>query len=203
MTSTRFLAVAAAFVLVFGLIGCGSDDDSNNNLPNPTATAVPNTPVPPTAEATATESVPSPTSTFIPTATPVTTASAIFRGALPQTNGRFSFQATIGIAGAEAECDVQFAGSHACTVQELQAAAAAGELSGAQDIDGNDISEFWAIDPSRPAVDQCEVSVPWDYATAHTGQFADAVALDASAGTLGALREDTICATQKWVGCCM
>jgi hypothetical protein len=138
-----------------------------------------------------------------PTVTATVEPNEIFQGALVRTNGRFSYQGTIGIDGADAECDTQFPGSHACTLAELQAAATAGELVGATDTGGMPVTSFWAIDPSRPEVDQCHVSVPWDYATAHTGQFADRVNLDNEAGALGALRENTLCATQDWVGCCL
>lgn len=144
-----------------------------------------------------------PTPTAMPTATPTQQGAAIFQGALPRTNGRFTYQAVVGIDGADLECDAQFAGSHACTVAELRAAEAAAELVGAEDTGGTPVTSFWAIDPARPDVDQCQVAVPWDYATAHTGQFADRVNLDNASGALSALQEDTICATQSWVGCCL
>ncbi len=137
------------------------------------------------------------------TATPTTAGATVFQGALPRTSGRFSFQGSIGIDGADTECDEQFAGSHACTIGELRAAESAGELDGATDTAGVAVTSFWAIDPTRPADEQCEVSVPWDYATAHTGQFADVVALDNGTGALGALQENAVCATQRWVGCCL
>jgi hypothetical protein len=136
-----------------------------------------------------------------PTAT-ATEAAGVFQGALTQTTGRFTYQATVGIDGADAECDLHFAGSHACTVDELRDAETAGELTGATDTGGTPVTSFWAIDSDRPADDQCEVTVPWDYQTAHTGQFADLVSLDNATGDLGNLQEGVICATQHWVACC-
>jgi hypothetical protein len=146
---------------------------------------------------------PTPTLTPEPTATVTAVPAGTFQGALTRTNGRFTYHGVIGIDGANAECDTQFPGSHACTIAELQAAESAGELAGATDTGGTLVMSFWAIDPSRPAVDQCTVTVAWDYATAHTGQFADLVDLDNGSGALSALREDTVCANQRWVGCCL
>jgi hypothetical protein len=147
--------------------------------------------------------VATPTATPEPTATATVEPSGIFQGALPRTTGRFTYQATVGIDGANAECNTQFPGAHACTVAELQAAESAGELTGATDTGGTEVTSFWAIDPSRPAVDQCTVTVAWDYATAHTGQFADLVNLDNATGALSTLQEDVICVNQHWVGCCL
>jgi hypothetical protein len=136
-----------------------------------------------------------------PTATPV--PGVEFQGALLASTGRFTYQATIGISGADAECAAQFPGTHACTYAELQIAEAAGDLVGAEDTGGSNVTSFWAIDPLRPDDDQCTVTVPWDYATAHTGQFGDAVTLDNGTGTLGSLATGTVCAFSRWVGCCL
>lgn len=136
-----------------------------------------------------------------PTATPV--PGVELQGALPPTNGRFTYQAIIGITGADAECNDEFAGTHACTYAELLVAEAAGDLDGLQDTNNTLVTSFWAIDATRPDDDQCTVSVPWDYATAHTGQFADAVTLNNGTGDLGALMMDTLCVSSRWVGCCL
>ncbi len=108
----------------------------------------------------------------------------------------------MGVTGANAECEAQFAGSHACHITELQSAAEASELAGIEDIDGATVTSFWAIDPARSNVDQCGVTVPWDYQTAHTGQFADVVTLNNDTGELGAVTENNGCFQQRWVGCC-
>lgn len=136
-----------------------------------------------------------------PTATPV--PGVEFQGALLATNGRFTYQATIGISGADAECNDEFPGTHACTYAELQIAEAAGDLIGAQDTGGSNVTSFWAIDPLRPDDDQCTVTVAWDYATAHTGQFGDAVTLNNGTGALGSLTTGNLCLVSRWVGCCL
>jgi hypothetical protein len=126
-----------------------------------------------------------------------------FQGALLKTTGRFTYQATIGITGADAECAVQYPGTHACTYAELLIAEAAGDLVGAQDTGASSVTDFWAIDAARPDTDQCTVTVAWDYATAHTGQFADTVTLDNGTGALGTLTTGSLCLQQRWVGCCL
>ena len=136
-----------------------------------------------------------------PTETPV--PGVEFQGALVRSTGRFTYQATVGITGADAECAVQFPATHACTYAELLLAEAAGDLIGAQDTGGSTVTSFWAIDPTRPDDDQCTVTVPWDYATAHTGQFADSVALTNGTGALGSLQSGTLCGQLRWVGCCL
>ncbi len=146
---------------------------------------------------------PTPTVTTAPAPTATATANEIFQGALVPATGRFTYQATVGIDGADAECAAQLSGAHACTIAELRQAAADGELNGAKDTLGADVTSFWAIDPTRPDVDQCQVTVPWDYATAHTGQFGDVVALANASGSLGELQEDTLCVTRHWVACCL
>ena len=127
----------------------------------------------------------------------------VLQGVLPQTNGRFNFGGTLGIPGSDIECNANFAGSHTCTFAELLNAEAAGDLAGVKDTGGTTVTSFWAIDAAQPAVDQCLVTIAWDYATAHTGQFADRSTLNNPAGTLGAIQSGQVCATQSWVGCCL
>jgi hypothetical protein len=124
-----------------------------------------------------------------------------FQGALLKTTGRFTYSAMIGIPGADAECNSNFAGSHSCSFAELQAAAAAGELAGAKDVGNNTVTSFWAIDSSHADTTQCHTTVAWDYQTAHTGHFAEVATLNNAAGTLGAVTSG-LCASQSWVGCC-
>lgn len=138
----------------------------------------------------------------LPTPTDTPVPGVVFQGALPMTTGRFTYQATVGISGADAECAAQYAGTHACLYSELQAAEAAGDLIGAQDTGGNPVASFWAIDPTRPDTDQCTTTIAWDYATAHTGHFADSVTLNNGTGALGSLTSGSLCALQRWVGCC-
>ncbi len=147
--------------------------------------------------------------------TPVTTTTTTtipsgpveLQGALTATNGRFNYNLTIGIPGADAACNTAFAGTHACTASELLAAEAAGDLVGLKDTANNTVTSFWAIDGSKPLVLQCGAPQPWDYATAHTGQFGERFNLTNATGDLGPLMsgggQGVICAGSSWVGCCL
>lgn len=153
-----------------------------------------------------------------PTPTPTATPGPGFQGALTSTIGRFNYNLTVGLPGANAACNSNFAGSHACTLTELQAAESAGDLVGAQDIMGNTILSFWAIDPAaNPLTTQChdDVAFPcpggicppghtWAYGTAHTPSRGQRVPLNNGAGTLGALQTNLQCnfSGNSWVGCC-
>jgi hypothetical protein len=156
-----------------------------------------------------------------PTPVPTTTATPVpgFQGALTSTIGRFNYNLTVGLPGANAACNSNFPGSHACTLTELQAAESTGDLVGAQDIMGNTITSFWAIDPTaNPLTTQChdDVAFPcpggicppghtWAYGTAHTPSRGQRVPLNNGAGTLGALQTNLQCnfSGNSWVGCCI
>jgi hypothetical protein len=152
-----------------------------------------------------------------PTTGPTTTTTlpgpsggAVLKGALASTAGRFNYNATLGLPGANAACNTNFPGTHACTHPELQSAAAAGDLVGLKDIGGTPVTSFWAIDSSQPALQQCNDDVAggsglnWEYATAHTASRGQKVALDNGAGTLGSLQSDLQCnfSGNSAVGCC-
>ena len=130
------------------------------------------------------------------------------KGALASTPGRFNFNAMLGLPGADAACNTSFAGTHACTYQELQSAAAAGDLKGLNDVTNTPVTSFWAIDSSAPALQQCNDDVNshqnWEYATAHTASRGEKVDLDNAAGTLGPLTMSLQCnfSGNAWVACC-
>jgi hypothetical protein len=143
---------------------------------------------------------PTSTTTTVPGGTTTTTLAGTsgFRGLLAQkTTGRFNYQMTLGVPGADAQCNVSFPGSHACTYAELQGAESRGELTGVTET-------LWAITPGNPDVLQCGATIPWDYATAHTGQFGEQV--EVTDGALGELEsgagEGAICASSNSVACC-
>jgi hypothetical protein len=124
-----------------------------------------------------------------------------FRGVLPQTtSGRFNFQMTLGVPGANAACNTAFAGSHACTYVELQAAEAADQLVGAG------ATSFWAIIPEHADNLQCGSNIPWDYQTAHTGEYGEKVTVNGGTGSLGALQsgqgDGVFCAGSSSIACC-
>lgn len=140
---------------------------------------------------------------------------AEIQGALTQTPGRFNYNLTLGLPGADAACNSNFAGTHACTHSELQIAEGNGELVGLKDIGNNTVTSFWVIDTSNNAdLNQCNddgatPGVPvanknWQYATSHTPARGTRVDLNNVAGTLGPVQAPQQCNfSSHWVGCCL
>ena len=134
----------------------------------------------------------------------------IILGALPPTLGKFNYNMTLGLPGADAACNTNFPGTHACSYQELQNAETAGQLVGLQDINANNVTSFWVIDSTAPALQQCQDDAlggslqNWEYGTAHTASRGRRVNLDNGTGTLGALQTSVQCnlAGSSSVGCC-
>ena len=173
---------------------------------------------------TSTSLAPTTTSTSLPpttTSSTVTTTSTsttsttpsggvVLKGALTATPGRFNYNLTLGLPGANAACNTNFAGTHACSYQELQNAAAAGDLDGLKDTAAVTVTSFWAIDSNVSALQQCiddaagGSNLNWEYGTAHTVSRGQKVPLDNAAGTLGALQTGLQCnfSGDSWVGCC-
>ena len=144
-----------------------------------------------------------------PTPTPTSTPGPVILGALPATAGRFNFNLTLGLPGANAACNTNFAGSHACTYAELQNAETAGQLVGLKDTTAVKVTAFWAIDSSQPALQQCQDDalagslLNWEYGTAHTPSRGQKVNLTNLNGVLGALQSGLQCNfSTAWVGCC-
>jgi hypothetical protein len=150
------------------------------------------------------------TTTTSTTTTTTLLTGVTINGALTSTPGRFNYNLTLGLPGANAACDTNFPGSHACTYPELQSVAAAGDLVGLKDIGNNTVTSFWAIDSTQPALQQCNddamggSGLNWEYATAHTASRGEKVDLDNAAGTLGPLQMSLQCnfSGNAWVGCC-
>jgi hypothetical protein len=146
-----------------------------------------------------------------PTTTTTTLPTPGLKGALTATPGRFNYNLTLGLAGANAACSTNFAGTHACSYTELQSAAAAGDLVGLKDIADMTVTSFWAIDSAADPLQQCNddalggSGVNWEYATAHTASRGERVALDNGTGVLGVLQTSIQCniAGTSWVGCCL
>jgi hypothetical protein len=164
--------------------------------PNPTTT-------------TSTSTSTSTTSTCPPGPPPSPT---LIKGALPATPGRFNYNLTLGLPGANAACNTNFIGTHACSYPELQAAAAACELTGLTDTNAMAVTSFWVIDPSAlttPALTQCLDDIiggsnnNWEYGTAHTASRGTRVDLNNTTGILGPVQPPQQCNfTSHWVGCC-
>src|SRR5262249_54698952 len=146
------------------------------------------------------------------TTTTIASGGSILKGALNATVGRFNFNATLGLPGANAACSTSFAGTHACTYQELQSAQSAGDLVGLKDIGQHTVTSFWAIDSGQAALEQCNDDAPgtgsglnWESGPAHTLPRGQKVTLDNAAGTLGSLQSGVQCniAGTSSVGCCV
>ena len=96
------------------------------------------------------------TTTTSTTLATTTTSSTIpsggveLQGALTATPGRFNYNLTVGLPGANAACNSNFPGTHACSYPELQIAEAAGDLVGLQDTASMTVTSFWAIDNTQP-----------------------------------------------------
>ena len=149
---------------------------------------------------------PAPTAAPTPSPTPAFPPGTVLKGILPPATGRFNYNLVLGLTGSNAACNSNFPGTHTCTYAELQSAEAAGDLDGAKDINGTTVTSFWAIDSSHVNTLQCATTVPWDYATAHTGHFGEKVNLTNATGTLSALQSGAaagvFCLNSSWVGCC-
>jgi hypothetical protein len=153
---------------------------------------------------------PTPTATITPTPVPTFVPGTIIKGSLNATVGRFNYNLTLGLPGANNACNANFAGTHACTYPELQSAAALNELKFLKDLASNNVTSFWAIDNTQPILQQCNddnvggSNLNWEYGTAHTASRGQRVSLNNSAGTLGSLTSNVQCnvAGTSWVGCC-
>ena len=158
-------------------------------------------------------------STTSTTTAPSTTSTTTFtpgiklQGVLPPSSGRFNYNLSLGLPGANAFCNTNFPGTHVCTYTELQTAESDGDLDGAKDINGGTVTSFWAIDNTHNVQVQCiddtlgGSNLNWEYATAHTGTAGEKVNLTNGTGVLGPLMsgfpDNVFCAGSSWVGCCL
>jgi len=152
------------------------------------------------------------TSTSTTTSTTGTTLGSVLKAVLPSTSGRFNYNLSLGLPGADAACNLVAPGSHHCTYAELQAAETAGDLVGIKDTNNVTVTSFWAIDNSHNVQVQCiddtvgGSNQNWEYATAHTGTAGEKVNLTNGTGVLGPLMsgfpDNVFCAGSSWVGCC-
>jgi hypothetical protein len=173
--------------------------------------------------ATACDAEPTPCGSIATTSTTTTTTSSTttstacsaiptsmaVKGALTPTVGRFNYNLTLGLPGANNACNANFPGSHACTIQDLQAAPAS-DLACLRDVASGLVTSFWAIDGTAPVLQQCNddaiggSGLNWEYGTAHTASRGERVAVSQPAGALGPVQMSIQCniAGNSWVGCC-
>jgi hypothetical protein len=146
--------------------------------------------------------------TCVPPIPPPPTTTVV-KGSLTATPGRFNYNATLGLPGANAACNTNFPGSHACSIQDLQGAPAS-DLACLKDTASNFVTSFWAIDSTAPALQQCVddalngSNLNWEYGTAHTPSRGEKVPLTNFTGVLGAVQMGLQCniSGNSWVGCC-
>jgi hypothetical protein len=135
-------------------------------------------------------------------------------GALTPSNGRFNYNLTLGLPGANAACNSNFPGTHACVYSELLIAELLGELVGLQDTASATVTSFWVLDgslsPQRQCIDDTVggSNLNWEYNTAHTGTFAQKVDLTNGTGDLGPSYGGpggggANCIGTSSVGCCL
>jgi hypothetical protein len=153
------------------------------------------------------------TTTTVTTSTTTTTCGsplgAFVKGALTPTLGRFNYNLTLGLAGANAACNINFPGTHACTYAELTSAATT-DLCLLKDTAMNPVNSFWAIDGAAPPLQQCNddaiggSGLNWEYGTAHTASRGNKVALTNNSGVLLPLQVSVQCniSGTSNVGCC-
>jgi hypothetical protein len=128
---------------------------------------------------------------------------AVVTGVLTPTTGRFNYNLSLGIPGADAACGTSYPGTHACELAELESAEASGDLAGIRDAGGAAVRSFWGIDAARGGPRQCWDEVAsYTYETAHLAWTGASRSLDNATGTLGAVRDPTLCSESHWVGCC-
>jgi len=128
----------------------------------------------------------------------------IFAGALDPSDGRWTYAAMLGVAGANTACNATYPGSSICTVTRLQAAPAS-ERMGAFDPSGRTVTSFWAHDPTATDNQQCfdiPSSLRWAYNTGHTPARGQTVTLTGATGALGPVTGPAGCGASHWVACC-
>jgi len=153
------------------------------------------------------------TTTPVSTTTTTTFVPGVVVGSLPATMGRFNYNLTLGLPGANSACNMNFASSHACRLSELQSTPASA-LIGLKDTTNMTVTSFWAIDPAADPVtvqccddvsfNPCTSANNWEYATAHTLSRGQKVTLNNTTGALGSLETGVQCniSGTNWVGCC-
>jgi hypothetical protein len=130
-----------------------------------------------------------------------------YAGALTRTRGRWLYVTGMpGLEGANSLCNELFPGSAVCNIEDLQKAAAAGELAGAEDQNGVAITSFWAVHDgvagTRQCIDPSRENINWTYATAHIATHGEFVTLNQD-GSLSEIQLVTDhCQAQRWVACC-
>ena len=137
----------------------------------------------------------------------VCAALKIYRGSLPPTTGRWEFNSSLGLVGANAACEAAWPGSAVCTFAKLQAASmkVPAETLNATDINGTPVTTWW-LDEDLAGEGRCNdiaaENVPWSYATAHLNHSGRHVELTAATGAITVTTMDVTCNVMRNVPCC-
>ncbi|HVV81562.1 MAG TPA: hypothetical protein VHE35_00740 [Kofleriaceae bacterium] len=133
----------------------------------------------------------------------------IYRGSLKATTGRWTYQGMLGLAGANAECDMRWPGSQVCSFAKLQMASMRNpaETTNAMDYDGVAVTSWWIDDPTAVNNERCTKNadgIPWTYATQDEGHVGKYVTLTAATGAISALQTGVLpsCNGSRNVACC-
>ena len=132
----------------------------------------------------------------------------IYRGSLPKTTGKFTFNGVLFLDGANAACDVAFPGSEMCTFTKLKQASmtAVPETTNAVDTGAAAVAEWWVDDPNDATDSRCIKTAdqkPWSYQTADEGHKGFHVTLTPATGAIdNAPISDVTCSALRNVPCC-
>jgi hypothetical protein len=136
------------------------------------------------------------------------TSTLIYRGSLPAGTGRWQYNGTLGIAGANALCEQHWPGSQICTYDKLLAASqkTPAETLNATDFNGAAVTSWWVDDPAVTE-GRCTSNadaIPWSYATADQGHVGKYVDLTPGTGAVSAFLTGTLpsCNQNRNVACC-
>ncbi len=140
-----------------------------------------------------------------------------YLGSLPPTTGRWNYGGTLGIAGAELQCQTTFGNTAAtvCSYNHLLDAQAKNELVDPKDSAGAAVASWYLLDVSATANIQRQCTktdvanpIPWTYETADLGQGSHFAVVN-TAGALGAMVDEpspapaTGCRGIRNVACCL
>ncbi|MCX5744281.1 MAG: hypothetical protein NT062_17465 [Proteobacteria bacterium] len=135
-----------------------------------------------------------------------------YRGSLPASTGRWTYGGVLGLDGANADCNLHFAGSQVCSADKLALAQAKNELINATDYNNVAVTDWWIDDPTATPDARCnfvsQENLPWTYQTAHLGHYSKFVSLTPATGVITPVQTGNIaastglCSQTRFVACC-
>ena len=139
------------------------------------------------------------------------TSKKIYRGSLPSSTGKWMYNATPGLPGANAACEAHWPGSQVCTYDKLLAASQKipAETLNATDFNGVAVTSWW-IDQDVMGEGRCNdtgtANIPWSYETAHLNHVGRHSELTAGTGAVSAIvmenPGESSCNVARNVPCC-